>query len=824
LAFNVGTRGPTLIQRTKGEPIRVLRFLGSGEEAPPWERAKELLPGGVERDRKFNAAVLEKHLIGDYAVAPASAGWVQWACLDIDAHRRAGETELDARRRAKRVLGGVWRALGCSATRHPLLLRSPGGGYHLWLPLTREATSTNPEHTWPAKVVRAWVVRHMEEAGLELASGVLEVFPSGRCLRAPCGRGMVLLLATQPDNPDGLGLVPWPGTAEVRIDWRGELDELTSWSRHVVPTVRAFVEQWGAQRRTLAEWLQRPAAAWDPQWGFLGWRGGEAIPAWEEIPSDEKNWGTATGRQQSRSQQSDDDLPCAPAGGSRVGQEGEGGVERFREGKRESRKSKGSGSPDPKDQLSPSAPDVGLSPGSSGGPLVHGRAFFEKVQGYLQHGVTEPFTRYDAVLVLSFYWAATCGLQTEESLARMEAWCTAHPHQGSKLCHRPRAFLNACLREARHYIEHKGRRWRFKGKGHAGGLATLKPADRNVIGAVDARVANEVAVILSWLAGRAGSDGRIADAVQLSHGLLKRLCGERRVDVEGDGARRRAVTVALTELERIGVLTMASNYRVGQRGRTWACWYQFGSGALPRAVALPVAKWDEIEPFTARRLVPSLAVLEVVESAPQEAPPVVEVRVLGERVVPEGLLRVLSHGARGPARTLLTLAPGVAAARASGAKELWFEGSYRLRPFTPGRLWGSDPAKVMAAFPDIEARRKMTRKERCAWGGGGAIEPPSEDGAAVVPHRPARSEEVSAPSASLAASDASSVLAAVAPGAAEPIAAPVSPDAPARPNVEVLRAELAAEVGDAAAAAVPPDMLEAACRAWAGFRGRGRGS
>jgi hypothetical protein len=36
--------------------------------------------------------------------------------------------------------------------------------------------------------------------------------------------------------------------------------------------------------------------------------------------------------------------------------------------------------------------------------------------------------------------------------------------------------------------------------------------------------------------------------------------------------------------------------------------------------------------------------------------------------------------------------------------------------------------------------------------------------------------------------------------------------------VEDLRAELAAEVGDTIAAALPIELLEVACRAWGGFR------
>jgi hypothetical protein len=718
LSFNVSAGGPTLIQRDPNaadpaDRLRVLRVLGAGDGVPPWVRAKELRDG-VECDRRFNPWVLARHLRGSYSVAPAASGWVTWAAIDVDAHLRSGESELDARRRAKRTLGGVWRALGCSATRHPLLLRSPGGGYHVWLPLTRGEASSNPEHTWPARVVRRWVEWHLEQAGLELAPGMIEVFPSGRCLRAPGGRGTVLLQATQPDDPDALGLVPWPGTAESRIDWSGERDELTSWSRLCVPTARAFIEQWLAQRRTLADWLGRPEAGWDPRWAFLGWREGddEDIPRWGEIFTGEKNSVPAAGAQNNGSQESDDEPGCRQAGDPRQ-QQGrrKGGVGR-------SGGSQRSASPINND-LTPPAAKGGSSPDSAGAKLVRGRAFFDKVGRLLFEGITQPFTRHDAVLTLSFYWAGTCGLAPEDALARLEAWCRAHAHQGSSTATQksPRAFLRECLAEARHYIEHYASRWRFRGRGgHAGGLGTLTLADRVLVSAVDPRVASEVATILAWLAGRADATGRVLDPVQIAHGLLERLCGDRRVDVDGDGTRHRAVTVALTELERLGVLSLARNYRVTKSGRVWSCWYRFGSGELARPAALPAAKWEEITPFRSMPLVPTPARLEIVLSTPEGASsaPVVEVRVLGERVVPEGLLRVLSNGARGLPRTLFTPAAGIGKPTAEpAAREPWWERHYQMLPLTPGRLWSANAANVLAE------RRMLPRSDLLDLGGGG---------------------------------------------------------------------------------------------------------
>jgi len=802
LAYAVGTGGPALISREKADDegdasqvdrrvIRVRRFVG---EVPKFERAKELLPDGKEIDRKFNPWTLSKHLRGAFAVAPMAGGWVQWAALDIDAHLRKGESELDARRRAKRVLGGVWRALGCSAIRHPLLLRSPGGGYHVWLPLTRGSTSANPEHTWPAEMVRRCVEWHLRQSGLELGKGEIEVFPSGVGLRAPCGRGMVLLQASQPDNPDALGLMPWSGTATVKIDVRGE--ELTTWKRQVVPTVRAFVEQWALQRRTLADWLNRPEFGWEAQWGCLGWRDGHNdIPRWREIYCGEKNPAQIT-QGKSRSQQSDDELSCA-SGPPHVGGKGKGGVGR-------SRKDRRSGSSIKNDQLSPSAPEVSLSPDSAGGKLVRGREFREKYTRLLLEGITQPSTRYDAGYVLVFYWGATCGLPHDEVLRKLEEWCLAYPHQGSRHGDNKPAFVKECLREARSYLKCCAPGWRFRGGGHAGGLVTLKPDDRAVTAAVDPRVEREAGTLLSWLAGRADADGRVLDPVQISHGLLRRLCGERRVDIDDDGRRHRVATVVLRELERLGVLTLASNYRVGRRGRMWSCWYQFGSGELPRVVALPAAKWDQIAPFTTEPLVASAALLEVVDSKPQEltSAPLVEVRVLGERVVSEGLLSVLSNCARGLPRALLTCAPGVESPTAAPAlRPPWYERSLRLLKLTPRRLWRADVGRV---GPSIEDLRAMPRSMLLEIGGGG------RDAAGRVSRRPSGGVTgSSAPAAQHMAaaevSSPSSPLELAAPAAQHTAAAEVSsPSSPLELAAPTAQHTAAAEVSS------PSSLMELA--------------
>jgi hypothetical protein len=168
------------------------------------------------------------------------------------------------------------------------------------------------------------------------------------------------------------------------------------------------------------------------------------------------------------------------------------------------------------------------------------------------------------------------------------------------------------------------------------------------------------------------------------------------------------------------------------------------------------------------------------------------VRVVGERAVPEGLVSVLSDGERGVPRTLLTLAPEVARPTAvPSARAPWFVRPFQARTFTPAELRSVNAATVIP-FPDVAARRRMTRGERLAWGG------------ALSPVIPLRADASDAPSA---------------PGAAPLEVAPDRPVASA-PAAGELRAELAAEVGPAAAA-LPLDLVDVVAYAWRAFR-RGR--
>lgn len=727
LGYNVDPRGAALTAVGKdGKRYAVEETgVGVGENAPPWQPAREVVRGRVV-ERRFNARVLAQHLAGSYSVAPAAAGWVQWVCLDIDAHSKGDAPELVARRLARaqadRVLALVWRAFGCSAERHPIVLRSPGGGYHVWFPLTRGPDSANAEHTWPAMTVRGWFERHLSAAGAELAPGVLEVFPSGHRLRAPCGRGMVLLRATRPNDPDALGLEPWPGTMATRVDWSAVREELVVAVRQVRPMLEVFLAQWEAQRRTPAEWMGRPEAGWDPTWGPLAYRDDETSAEGgrnQESPAaGEKNSGLGTGGQDCRPQQSDDSphgalgaLSARRSGGAgRKGVEGLG-RRQVQQGRRQGT-GKDAAVRTTDQNLGDPAPEVDTPPDPAVDRLVRGPEFRKKKNELLTHGVTQPSTRHDAVLTLAFYWAGTCGHEIEHTLTLLDRWCVGFAHAGSRLSSKPETFRTTCLYEARNYLESHAHRWQFRGRGDGGGLGTLTTADHVVLEAVDPRVRREAGVILAWLAGRADADGRIGDPVYLAARLLERLCGDARVE-EG-GQQRRATVLAIAELERLGVLTLASNYCVGSRPRAWCCWYQFGSGVLPRAVELPASTWEALE-SSGYGVRPPVA-LAVAPESPQDAPSraSVMVRVVGEKTLPDALLSVLSDGARGPARMLVTAAAGVEAPTVEpAARSAWFLRPYQARHFTPAELMSASAATV-TPFPDIEALRRMSRRERLA--------------------------------------------------------------------------------------------------------------
>ncbi len=267
-------------------------------DAGEWRLAQEYVEDSLQ-PRTCNPFVLRKHLMGDYDVAIESPGWCGWLAFDVDCHvpgvatrrsppsvrlaperdeRVPGQLRLEldvgnhvpgfatgpspesvrlARERCDRVLGQLMDAFGLGRN-EPVLLGSPSGGFHVYLPLIR--TEEARETTWPAARIRAVVQRRLDAVGLELRPGVIELFPSGTALRAPCGRGMELLCSDS--------WMPIPGTYRYRGKQR---------VRCIDAMVRQFLEQWRERARTLEEWTEVPGARWHAVFGPWGDRKAEKL-------------------------------------------------------------------------------------------------------------------------------------------------------------------------------------------------------------------------------------------------------------------------------------------------------------------------------------------------------------------------------------------------------------------------------------------------------------------------------------------------------------------------------------------------------------------
>jgi len=762
---------------------------------------------GREVPRLLGVGVVLQHLRGEYWIAPEAPGWVQWVVIDVDAHpdpRDGADAAALAQARALARLAALWRAFRFSAERQPIVLQSPGGGYHVWIPLTRGTSATHDpmwpsaEHTWPAGWARAWVRMHLKASGLRLCDGEIEVYPAGRRLRAPCGKNMVLLQPQRPDDPDRLELVPWPGTMTTRVDYcAGTITP----ARNVLAQVTTFCDLFEQRRFTLADLLGRPEASWDRTWGFLSWR--RRHPAAVAVAGAEKNLGAvAPGR--AGAVQIDEESP--PGAGADLRTPRKHPSVRGRQGRH-------SGSdPDPDRTLStPPDPDPDLPPDPVG-ELVKGQVYRRKVNHLLTRGLTEPGVRHDAVMALAFYWAGSCGLGRGATLERIEAWCVRLAHEGSKTIAEEgrHAFVRQCLAEAASYYDGYAHRWPFRGRGMVA-CAALGTADEAVLALVDERIRDYTAVLLSFLAGCADAAGEVGEPIELAGGLLRALwAGDPRVVV--DGKRVPAMKVVIAELIRIGVLTLHTEYAIGRHGRVYHCWYRFGSGVAPKplevapgveliAPAAPPRPRDRRRvgpaPVTAPAPVPSAALTEpvvpaamgeprpVVTSEPdaapelasspglcepevpsepavrrvgepwydaaasaasltetrQDAPSAVPARplVVAQRVVPEGLLRVLSAGRPEVAPwVVLEPAPGVVPPAKTSARAPWWVRLYLERRFSVAEFRHGDPTVV--PLPGVRHLWPVYRWMRPGSPPGSA--PLSAAPAAVAPLAPALPPEL----------------------------------------------------------------------------------
>jgi len=555
------------------------------------------------------------------------------------------------------MLAAVWRSFRFSAARQPIVMRSPGGGFHVWIPLTRGGGATNGEHTWPRDWARAYVIAQLRQAGIEPHDGDIEVFPQGRRLRAPCGAGMELLDPTRPDCPDDLGLVRWRGTYR----WRVGKDGVDVYERQVVPMVRTFVELFESRRFTLEGLTGRPEAAWDRCWAFFGRR-----PA-------EKNQGAVSEGTNGLIQQIAE-VPGLRGAGPKI-------TTVVRE--RSARARRGAARVGPGLNLNPDAPpdpDPDLPP-EPAGTLAKGLKYMRKVTHLLTYGLTKPGVRHDAVMVLTFFYGATCGLERAATLQAIERWCAARSHAGSgtMLKEGPAGFASECLREAANYYDGFSKGW-YRGKGGVP-CAPLSEADDAILALVDRLVRAEAATILSWLAGNADESGWVGAPVEVCHRLLRTLCGERRVRVEGRALR--ATVMATDELVRLGVLTLHTNYAVGRHGRVFQCWYRFGSGRMAKPHEItPGAELvvPEVSPHARDRKLGAI-VAEARQDALGDA--IARDLVVAERVVPEGVLRVLSDGTRAAPRVVLErprIAPAIGAVDERGVA--WWASLFLERRFS----------------------------------------------------------------------------------------------------------------------------------------------
>ena len=629
LAYNGSGLWPVRDRGTR-EPAAGWPYVERGD----WQRARWQEHDGGLTDRRLNPHVVRQHIRGSYDVAAQAPSWCSWFAFDIDAHGVGLEAVCAARARRDATLGAVWRAMGFGADKQPVILETPNAGYHVYCPLTRGEGSLNPEHTWPAEWIRMWVEHHLALAGVPLAGGVLELYPSGRPLRMPCGRGTALLVPTRPDSPNDLGLQPAPGTSATRFH-RGRCE--SERVRRPGPLVAAFCDAWEIGRRPLDAWLDRNAAGWS------------AVDGPFVREPREKKGGVFRGRARRRSQHIDD-VQSSPGG------------------------------------LAALDPDV-LSAGQ-GGVLVFGQAFTDKVRVLTESGLTQPCTRHDAILTLTFYWGATCALGEVEVLRRVEQWCRDHAH-----CSRlsGETFVATCLREAKSYYRSRAALWEARGRRRGAVDIALRPltaAEGSVLDQLDPAVRPEAKTLLAFLRAQADPAGLVPEPVVLSGRLVAALCPDRRI-LSGDGRRRRAAVVAIEELERLGVLALHCDYSTGHHGRMFSCWYTFGSGVLP-ARAAPIAA----------------AATQTLQEAPggAESPPAPPL-VLAERRVSEGLLRVLSDGRRGEPRVELDAGPGLPP---PGLGEPWWQRMYQRRRFSPAEFFTADPRRVVP-FPEHRALALVPR-------------------------------------------------------------------------------------------------------------------
>jgi hypothetical protein len=154
----------------------------AGSYTAEWRLARDVLPDGSQLERRANPYFLLQHLRGRCNVAIQTPSWSSLIILDIDRHvpeyadpEERFEAELRAIAQRDEVLSSVWRAYEFSAERQPVILLTPGGGYHVYLPLDRP---------WP------WPTRGSGTSTTSTRSGSACARGPSSCTRpaCPCAR------------------------------------------------------------------------------------------------------------------------------------------------------------------------------------------------------------------------------------------------------------------------------------------------------------------------------------------------------------------------------------------------------------------------------------------------------------------------------------------------------------------------------------------------------------------------------------------------------------------------------------------------------------
>lgn len=259
----------SIANRATRRPVRTSFVEGHWEPAR-WSRQRVHgepdIPRYVEEPRYLTAEMVAQHIEGKGYIGVTPPSWVGWFAFDIDLPKKdkqgAPLPYEDACLRRDMVLEGVWNAFDFGTGREPIVLRTPGGGYHIYVPLTAKP---GQRHNWDARVVRRRVIQRLRDAGMQIKDGHLEVWPCGKVLRLPMGAHMAMLKAQNPDDASCLGLVPVHATETER-----STTSVPGFRRSIRSGAQAFLEAFEASRLPLGEWLLEDEANWSEQFGPHG--------------------------------------------------------------------------------------------------------------------------------------------------------------------------------------------------------------------------------------------------------------------------------------------------------------------------------------------------------------------------------------------------------------------------------------------------------------------------------------------------------------------------------------------------------------------------